>query len=58
MSKSKLEYIWLDGYLPTANLRGKTKIVSDFGGKLEDCPYGLSMVLQLNKLREALQTVC
>ena len=38
MSKSKLEYIWLDGYLPTANLRGKTKIVSDFGGKLEDCP--------------------
>ncbi|MCY4162444.1 MAG: glutamine synthetase beta-grasp domain-containing protein [Flavobacteriaceae bacterium] len=38
MSKSKLEYIWLDGYTPTANLRGKTKIIEDFSGKLEDCP--------------------
>ena len=38
MSKSKLEYIWLDGYTPTANLRSKTKIVDDFSGKLEDCP--------------------
>ena len=39
MSKSKLEYIWLDdGYVPTANLRSKTKIVSNFGGKLKDCP--------------------
>ncbi|WP_088341735.1 glutamine synthetase beta-grasp domain-containing protein [Robiginitalea sediminis] len=38
MSKSKLEYIWLDGYTPTANMRSKTKIESDFSGKLEDCP--------------------
>ena len=38
MSKTKLEYIWLDGYKPTANLRSKTKIVEDFGGKLSDCP--------------------
>ena len=38
MIKSKLEYIWLDGYLPTPNLRGKTKIIEDFSGKLEDCP--------------------
>ena len=36
--KSKLEYIWLDGTQPTQGLRSKTKIVSDFGGKLEDCP--------------------
>ena len=35
---SKLEYIWLDGYTPTANLRSKTKIEADFGGKLKDCP--------------------
>ena len=35
---SKLEYIWLDGYKPTQSLRSKTKIVHDFGGKLEDCP--------------------
>ena len=33
MSKTKLEYIWLDGYKPTANLRSKTKIVEKFGGK-------------------------
>jgi glutamine synthetase len=36
--KTKLEYIWLDGYQPTQSLRSKTKVVSDFGGKLEDCP--------------------
>ena len=35
MSKTKLEYIWLDGYLPTANLRSKTKVVDDFDGKLK-----------------------
>ena len=38
MGKSKLEYLWLDGYKPTANLRGKTKIIENFSGKLEDCP--------------------
>lgn len=38
MTKSKLEYIWLDGYKPTQSLRSKTKIVSDFSGALEDCP--------------------
>lgn len=37
MSKSKLEYIWLDGSKPTQKLRSKTKIVSDFSGKLKDC---------------------
>jgi len=35
---AKLEYIWLDGYKPTQSLRSKTKIESDFSGKLEDCP--------------------
>ena len=38
MAKTKLEYIWLDGYKPTQSLRSKTKIVSDFDGKLSDCP--------------------
>ncbi|WP_420582424.1 glutamine synthetase beta-grasp domain-containing protein [Reichenbachiella sp.] len=38
MAKAKLEYIWLDGYKPTQSLRSKTKIVSDFDGKLESCP--------------------
>ena len=38
MTKSKLEYIWLDGSMPTQGLRSKTKILKDFSGKLEDCP--------------------
>jgi glutamine synthetase len=36
--KAKLEYIWLDGNFPTQSLRSKTKIVSNFSGKLADCP--------------------
>ena len=36
--KSKLEYIWLDGYHPTQNMRSKTKVLEDVSGKLEDCP--------------------
>ncbi len=38
MTKSKLEYIWLDGYSPTQNMRSKTKVENNFSGKLEDCP--------------------
>jgi glutamine synthetase len=38
MSKSKLEYIWLDGYKPTQSLRSKTKIVRNFSGSLDECP--------------------
>ncbi|MDA0808930.1 MAG: glutamine synthetase beta-grasp domain-containing protein [Planctomycetota bacterium] len=38
MAKSKLEYIWLDGYVPTQSLRSKTRVEKDFSGKLEDCP--------------------
>ena len=33
MSKVKAEYIWIDGYSPTQNLRSKTKIVD---GPIED----------------------
>ena len=36
--KTKLEYIWLDGYKPTQSLRSKTQVRENFGGKLEDCP--------------------
>jgi len=36
--KSKLEYIWLDGYKPTQSLRSKTRVERDFSGNLEDCP--------------------
>jgi glutamine synthetase len=39
MAKYKLEYIWLDGYEPVANLRGKTQI-KEFAKfpKLEELP--------------------
>ncbi len=36
--KSKLEYIWLDGYVPTQSLRSKTRVETDFDGALESCP--------------------
>ncbi len=40
MEKFKLEYIWLDGSVPTQMMRSKTKILdeSKFKGNLEDCP--------------------
>ena len=39
MTKYKLEYIWLDGYTPTPNLRGKT-LVKEFSSlpSLEQLP--------------------
>ena len=39
MAKYKLEYIWLDGYKPVQNLRGKTQI-KEFASfpKLEELP--------------------
>lgn len=37
-TKSKLEYIWLDGYKPMQSLRSKTKVVENFSGKLKDVP--------------------
>ena len=42
MAKYKLEYIWLDGYEPTANLRSKTQI-KEFKSapKLEDLFVGV-----------------
>ena len=38
MSKIKLEYIWLDGYTPTQNMRSKTKVEEheNFKGTLEE----------------------
>jgi glutamine synthetase len=39
MTKYKLEYIWLDGYKPTPNLRGKTQIKEfDHFPSLEELP--------------------
>ena len=36
--KSKLEYIWLDGYMPTQSLRSKTQVLDNFSGTLDECP--------------------
>ena len=39
MTKYKLEYIWLDGYEPVPNLRGKTQVKEfDSFPKLEELP--------------------
>lgn len=38
MPKYKLEYIWLDGYQPVPNLRGKTKVVDEEPTSIDDCP--------------------
>jgi glutamine synthetase len=38
MSKVIAEYIWLDGYKPTANLRSKAKVVDGPVRKLDDIP--------------------
>ena len=40
MAKIKLEYLWLDGYTPVPNLRGKTCIKEGDveNWSLEDCP--------------------
>jgi glutamine synthetase len=34
--KFKLEYVWLDGYLPEPNLRSKTKVVDEAPKSLDD----------------------
>lgn len=39
MSKIKAEYIWIDGYAPTANLRSKTKIVDNKIEELSELPF-------------------
>lgn len=36
--KTKLEYIWLDGYEPEPNLRSKVKIVDDVVTDVNDVP--------------------
>ena len=50
MNKSKLEYIWLDGYVPTANLRSKTKVIDDFSGNSLMSLCGDLMAVQHSKL--------
>lgn len=41
MQKIKLEYVWLDGYVPTANLRSKTKVVDVEDASVTPSPESL-----------------
>ena len=50
-TKSKLEYIWLDGYEPTQSMRSKTMIRTNFEEPLMNAPCGLSMAHLPNKQR-------
>ena len=34
----KLEYLWVDGSEPTAQIRSKVKVVESFDGTIEGCP--------------------
>ena len=47
MAKYKLEYLWLDGYTPVANIRGKTKIAEfdDFPTLCNESAY--TTIIQL-----------
>ena len=46
MTKYKLEYIWLDGYSPVPNLRGKTQIKEfDSFPSLEELPPQAASVM-------------
>lgn len=38
MAKIKAEYVWLDGYTPTASLRSKTKVLDRAPASLADIP--------------------
>ncbi len=52
--KSKLEYIWLDGFKPTQTMRSKTLVVSDFDGTGGNLVDGLDDVTKFPALTYAL----
>ena len=59
MPKFKLEYIWLDGYEPVPNLRGKTKIVEfDSFPSSRSCRSGGSTAARRARRRETTPTAC
>ncbi len=59
MTKFKLEYIWLDGYKPTPNLRGKT-LIKEFDAfpTLEQLPFWASTVRPRCRPKAAALTAC
>ena len=55
--KSKLEYIWLDGYEPTQSLRSKTLVKSDFGALWKIALNGHSTAVPLSRRQAKTLTV-
>ena len=60
MTKFKLEYIWLDGYEPVPNLRGKTKIeeFDALPGRSRSSRSGASTAARPGRPRAATPTAC
>jgi hypothetical protein len=59
MTKYKLEYIWLDGYTPVPNLRGKTQIKEfDVSRRSSSCRSGASTVPRRCRPKAAARTAC
>ena len=52
------EYIWIDGYEPTANLRSKTKILDNVVSSVSDLPSWGLMDLAHFKLKGLIAIVC
>lgn len=59
MTKYKLEYIWLDGYTPVPNLRGKTQIkeFAEFP-TLEQLPSGASTAAPPSRPKAIARIAC
>ena len=58
MAKYKLEYLWLDGYKPVPNLRGKTlSKISTASPSWKNSRCGVSMAVPPSRLKEQVPTV-
>jgi len=57
MTKYKLEYIWLDGYTPVPNLRGKTQIKEfETFPSLEELPLWASTEARHSRPKDTART--
>lgn len=59
MTKFKLEYIWLDGYKPVPNLRGKTQIKEfDEFPTPSSCRFGALMARPRSRPKATRRIAC
>ena len=56
--KVKAEYIWIDGYEPTAGLRSKTKVLDNAVASVQSYLLGALMVQAHYKQMVVIATVC